>query len=223
MMPFPGDITATSNGTLALSVAAAILYAFLQGQAPSWRRTVVKAAAVALLALLSFVQGGPWLLTAALLASAAGDAALAQEGERPLLAGLAAFLLAHLVYVGLFASRWQSGLELFSAQPWRPAACLLLVVFCAFMLRRLLPALPRQMRLPVIAYVAAIAAMGLAAFGVPGIGAAAGAVLFIASDAILAAQRFLLAGDSPYRAWTGHAVWALYYAAQLLITLAFLL
>mgnify|MGYP001222862387 CR=1 FL=1 len=221
-MPFAGDITSTANGTLALSVVAAILYAFMQAGDPSWRRTAVKTAPVLLLAVLSLVQGGPWLLAAGLLASAAGDAALAQEGERPFLAGLAAFLLAHLLYIVLFIVHWP-GADSFFAEPWRAAAALVLVVFCGLMLRRLLPALPGEMRLPVVAYVAAITLMGLTAFGVPGIGVAAGATLFVASDAILATQKFLLAEASPHRAWTGHAVWALYYAAQLLIALAFLL
>jgi uncharacterized membrane protein YhhN len=222
-MPFAGDLTSSANGTLALSVVAAILYAFMQASAPSWRRTVAKTAPVLLLAALSFTAGGPWLLTAGLLASAAGDAALAEEGERPFLAGLAAFLLAHLLYIGLFATHWRPGFGLFAAAPWRVIAVVALLVFCAFMVRRLLPALSREMRLPVTAYVAAITVMGLAAFGVPGLGVIAGAALFVASDAILATQKFLLAEDSWHRTWTGHAVWILYYAAQLLITLAFLL
>lgn len=222
MTPFPGDITSLPNGTLALSVVAAILYAFMQAQAPSWRRTAAKTAPVVLLAVLSFAVGGPWLLTLGLLASAAGDAALSRDGQRPFLAGLAAFLLAHLLYVALFISFWR-GTSIVTDEPWRAAAGLVVLVFCGAMLRRLLPALPQDMRLPVVAYVAAITAMGIAAFGVPGIGVAAGATLFIVSHAALAVRRFLLPEGSPHRPLAGHAVWVLYYLAQLLIALAFLL
>lgn len=222
MMPFSGDLTSVADGTLVLSVVAAVLYTYMQASAPSWRRLVAKTAPVLLLAVLCFAEGGPWMLAAALLASAAGDAALAQDGERPFLAGLAAFLVAHLLYVGLFLGRWRGG-EALLADPWRPAAAMALLIFCAIVLRRLLPALPHGLRLPVIVYVAAISAMGLAAFGVPGVGVAAGAALFVASDATLAVRHFLLAPDSPHRAWTGPAVWVLYYAAQLLLTLSFLL
>lgn len=221
-MPFAGDISSTANGTLVLSIAAAIFYAFMQDGMPSWRRTVVKTAPVLFLAILSFIEGGPWLLTVGLLASAAGDAALSQEGERPFLAGLAAFLLAHILYIALFLA-FSSDAGIFAAEPWRALAAIVLIAFCVLMLKRMMPTLQAGMRLPVLAYVAAITAMGIAAFGVPGRLVSAGAALFVASDAILAVRKFLMPEPSPHRILTGLAVWILYYAAQLLITLAFLL
>lgn len=223
MMPFPGDISATPNGTLLLAAFFAFFYLLMQAREPSWRRTVAKTAPMLLLAGLSATQGGPWLLTAALLASAAGDAALAQDGERPFLAGLASFLLAHVLYIALFVLHWRPELGLLAAEPWRALAGVALVALCAIMLWRLLPAMPGGMRAPVGAYVATILLMGLASLGVPGGGVALGAILFILSDAILASQKFLLSEDSPHRAWAGPAVWILYCAAQFLITLAFLL
>ena len=48
-------------------------------------------------------------------------------------------------------------------------------------------------------------------------------VLFIASDAILATERFLLAPDAPQRAITGPAIWITYIAAQIAIVLGVLL
>ena len=50
-----------------------------------------------------------------------------------------------------------------------------------------------------------------------------GAILFMASDGLLATEKFLVAAISAHRAWMRFAVWALYYAAQLAITLGFLL
>lgn len=221
-MPFPGDITALPNGTILLSVAAALLYGLAREATPSWRRTLVKTAAVGLLAVLSYLVGGPWLLTVGLALGALGDAALSRDGERAFLAGLVAFLLAHLAYVALFATRWWS-FDLLTAEPWRPAVGVAIVALVAIMLRRLLPAVGGEMRLPVCSYVMAIMLMGLAALGVPGWAAPAGAVLFILSDTTLATEKFLLPGESPHRAWTGLAVWILYYLGQLLIALAFLL
>ena len=49
------------------------------------------------------------------------------------------------------------------------------------------------------------------------------AILFMASDGLIATERFLLAAISPLRVWMRYAVWVLYYAAQLAITLGFLL
>jgi hypothetical protein len=58
MMPFPGGVDSLANGTLLLSVAAALLYLPVQGRPPSLRRTIVKTAAVALLAVLAWIAGG---------------------------------------------------------------------------------------------------------------------------------------------------------------------
>ena len=48
-----------------------------------------------------------------------------------------------------------------------------------------------------------------------------GALLFTASDAILATGRFLVAPESSLQAWMQPAVWVLYYSGQMLITLWF--
>ncbi|MBN9038769.1 MAG: lysoplasmalogenase [Rhizobiales bacterium] len=220
-LPFPGAVTATANGLLLLSLIAAVLYGLAQAREPSWRRSVAKTAAVGLLAVLSAVERGPLLLTAALALGAVGDAALAQRGERAFLAGLAAFLLAHLAYVALFATRWQ-GWDIVTREPWRMALGLALLAVCAFMAVRLRPAVGDALRLPVAAYTAAILAMGLAALLVPGWGIAAGAALFVASDALLATRKFLLAPEAAAGPRLGWAVWASYYLAQALIALILL-
>ncbi len=109
-----------------------------------------------------------------------------------------------------------------SAAPWREALALLAIVAAGLMLRILWPSLPRQMRLAVSAYVVAITMMAVAAATVNPVLVPVGAVLFMISDALLAIERFRLAPDAPQRAWTRPSVWAAYYAAQLLITVALL-
>lgn len=221
MMPFPGGVEAVSNGTLILSAVAAFLYLMMLRRSPSWRRTVAKTAAVTLLAMLAWFEGGPLLLVAALGLSAAGDAFLAREGERPFLSGLASFLAAHLAYVALFVIV-SAGPGILAEEPWRAAIAVAAIASAAFVLRRLWPVVGPALRMPILAYVAAIVAMCLAALTTPAPVVALGAVLFMASDTILAVERFLLPPASVHRTWTGPAVWLLYYAAQALITLGFL-
>jgi sterol desaturase/sphingolipid hydroxylase (fatty acid hydroxylase superfamily)/uncharacterized membrane protein YhhN len=153
---------------------------------------------------------GAWRwLTGALLASLAGDVALMVPGG--FLPGLVAFLVAHLAYLRLFAR--ESG--------WLPsrAAVLATVAFGAVVLAVLWPHLPAGLRVPVAAYVAVISTMGAQAFGRatvlrdgPSFAVAAGAALFMASDTLLAFDRF--AQRLPLA-----PLWILgtYFVAQLLI------
>ena len=221
-MPFAGDITATANGTLLFSVAAALLYGAMVHQPASWRRTVVKTLSVALLALLAWSQDGPLLLVLALAASAAGDAALAAEDESWFLPGLVAFLVAHLLYVALFATGGQ-GFDLVASDMLRGVWAGLILIAAIMLVARLLPAVPNGMRPPVVVYALAITAMGVAALTWRGYALAVGATLFIMSDALLAARKYLIAAGSAHQFWSGYAVWALYYAAQMAIALVILL
>jgi len=222
MMPFPGGIEANANATLLFSFVAAVIYAFALDMPPKLTRTAAKTLAVALLAVLAAMQGSPPLLVAALALSAVGDAFLSRDGEKAFLGGLASFLAAHIVYVALFL-KTGGGLELLSAQSWRGAIALAMAAFSIVMLAALWRRVGPQLRVPIAIYVAAILAMGLSALTTGNAWVIAGAVLFIASDGLLAAERFLLAAISPHRVWMRYAVWVLYYAAQLAITLGFLL
>ncbi|CDX38271.1 conserved membrane hypothetical protein [Mesorhizobium sp. ORS 3359] len=221
MMPFPGGIEANANATLLFSFVAVVIYAFALDMPPKWTRTAAKTLAVALLAVLAAMQGGPLLLVAALGLSAIGDAFLSRDGDKAFLGGLASFLASHIAYVALF-SQAGGGLGLLSAESWRGVIALAMAEFSIVMLAALWRCVGPQLRIPIAVYVAAILAMGISALT----GSAwviAGAVLFIASDGLLATERFLLAAISPQRLWMRYAVWVLYYAAQLAITLGFLL
>lgn len=222
MMPFPGGFDSLANGTLILSLAAAIAYLPAQGRQPSLRRSLVKTGATALLAILAIIEGGPALLVTALVLSTAGDAFLAQDGEKAFLAGLASFLAAHIAYVMLFLAAG-GGLETLAAASWRIVLCALAIAAAIFFLRHLLPAVGWQMRLPVTLYTGAILAMLLAATTVSAPIIIVGALLFVISDTILAIRRFLLTQSSPYQQPLGFMVWTSYYLAQAAITLGFLL
>jgi uncharacterized membrane protein YhhN len=222
MMPFAGGIDANANATLVFSLVAAVIYAFTLNMPPTLARSTAKTLAVSMLAVLAFMQGGPLLLVAALALSAVGDAFLSRDGETAFLGGLASFLAAHILYVPLFLQSG-GGLGLLGAESWRGAIALAMaafgIVMPAALWRRVGPAL----RLPIGVYVAAILAMGVSALTTSNLWVIGGAILFMASDGLVAAERFLLAAISPHRVWMRYAVWTLYYAAQLAITLGFLL
>ena len=222
MMPFDGGVDSVANGTLLLSGLAALLYRGARHYASPLRRMIVKTLAVALLAVLAFIEGGPLLLVAALVLSAAGDAFLAREGETAFLAGLASFLAAHLAYLALFLQAG-GGFEILQVQPWRLVLPVVVLGGAALLLARLMPAVPGRLRVPVTAYVVAILAMMMASSTVANPIVMAGAALFVTSDAILAVETFLLAQASRHRLWTSPALWVLYYLSQAIITLAFLL
>ncbi|WP_137930653.1 lysoplasmalogenase family protein [Mesorhizobium comanense] len=221
-MPFAGGIDANANATLIFSLVAAVIYAFSAGMPPTLGRSAAKTLAVAMLAVLAAMQGGPLLLVAALALSAIGDAFLSRDGEKAFMGGLASFLIAHVVYIALFL-RAGGGLGLIGAEPWRGAVVLAMAVFAIVMLAALWRRVGPGLRIPIAVYVVAILAMGLSALTTSSPLVIGGAVLFMASDGLLATERFLVAAISPHRGWMQLAVWVLYYAAQLAITLGFLL
>lgn len=152
---------------------------------------------------------GAFALMAALLASAAGDAALALQPAQ-MTSGIAAFALAHLVYIGIFAVRIrQDGLR-----PHGWAGAVALTAFGALMLLWLRPDMG-ELRDPATAYTVIITVMAVAAvLARAHLLAAAGALSFLASDAILAAMLFK---DAP--GFAGLAVWVFYFGGQLLLAL----
>lgn len=220
MMPFAGGIQETANATLIFSIAAAVVYGIILDTRPSLLQSAVKTFAVGLLAVLAALQGGPPLLVAALALCAAGDALLSREDDKPFLLGLASFLAAHLLYVALFG--WSGGGAGLLLEPWRAALAIAVAVAALGMLALLWPRVGPSLHLPIAVYSAANAAMAVSALTMGNFMIVAGAVLFVASSGLLGLERFLTAAISRHRDWMRHAVWALYYAAQLLITLGFL-
>ena len=104
----------------------------ISGMPQSLARSAAKTLAVAMLAVLAALQGGPLLLVVALALSAVGDAFLSRDGEKAFLGGLASFLVAHIVYIALFL-RSGGGLGLLGAESWRGAIALALAVFVVVM------------------------------------------------------------------------------------------
>ncbi|MDB5429112.1 MAG: YhhN family protein [Caulobacter sp.] len=207
---------------IVLSAGAALAYGvFLSPRPPSAGRTVIKTLAVAPLAVLVFLENGHPLVAAGLALSALGDAFLAGDPKKWLPFGLGAFLLAHLLYVAVFL---YAGGDIESAfEPLRAIGILATLGAAGAMLAWLWPALGK-MKLAVVAYVAAIAAMVAASLLLPPSywPVMLGALAFFASDGVLSVDLFKglkLAGSARITAW---AIWGLYYLGQVGITAGFI-
>lgn len=198
------------------ALAFGFLYSF-RGEGAA--RAVLKVSGVAILALIAFASGAMWLLWAALAASAVGDAFLAGKPERWLLPGMAAFFLAHVFYVIVF---WQLGEGAGWSWPVKIGQAALVLGGAAY-IRWLMPWLGK-MRVPILAYGAVILMMGAAAISLPAAYrlVTVGALMFIASDAILARQLFCRPVEAPPQKLPSYAVWFLYFFGQAAITLGLL-
>jgi uncharacterized membrane protein YhhN len=171
-------------------------------------RAAGKLGASAVFVALGLATGtaGPFrgAVLAALLLSALGDGLLLSARKGVFLAGLVAFLLAHVAYAAAFAP---------ASRPSAPAA-LGVALATGAALRWLWPHAGR-LRAPVAAYCAAIAVMLWLALGMGHAGVRAGALLFWLSDLAVARNRFVRP------AFANRLVGLpIYYAAQLLLASA---
>jgi uncharacterized membrane protein YhhN len=118
-----------------------------------------------------------------LVLSAVGDALLLSSRRPAFLAGLVTFLVAHVAYAVACAAAGHAS----------PRVGLLVLAVTAAAIGALWPRLG-HMRAPVVAYGAAIGAMLWLALGVDRAEVRAGALMFYASDLLVARDRFVRAG-----------------------------
>lgn len=145
-----------------------------------------------------------WWLLAGLVLSLAGDVFLMLP-ERWFVAGLAAFLVAHLAYI--------TGMVQIDFSGFRALIGVAVVAVMAAVVGRAVVAgaarSDRTMRVPVTAYVTVISAMVIVACGTGEPWLIAAAVLFYCSDSILGWNRFVRPA-----AWMPLAVMVTYHLAQ---------
>jgi uncharacterized membrane protein YhhN len=182
-----------------------------------------KASMALLLALAAaahpIVRERRWLMLA-LVFSAAGDALLAVPWwAASFVLGLAAFLLAHLSFLGALVPLTRELRDSSRSQP-RWIAVAVTGAACAALLVWFWPQLGRDgLRLPVTVYMAVLGAMVCAALlaQLPTLWTAVGAVFFAGSDAMIGIGRFVLGNEA-----LAMPIWWTYAAAQILITAGFL-
>lgn len=191
-----------------------IIRPFVSGDWP----VLFKVLSILLLAALGFRQNV--LLGLALTVSSVGDVLLgvsrigSNGTDQLFLWGLSAFLIAHLLYIVLF--RKFASRAVWKASWLRIGGTLLIPCLLVLLLTTLYASLG-AFRIPVFLYSFVIAAMGVSALfaNVP-VPAGIGALLFIASDSMIALEKFhapILAG--------AQLIWITYYLAQLLIERSF--
>ena len=172
--------------------------------APYPLSVLIKAAGIVLLGLLALHRRAP-LLGVGLLLGALGDIFLALQPTQ-VGPGIGAFGLGHLIYVVLFLGQWRrEGAR--GPLGWVAAAAL-----AAFGLAMLIYLQPHfgPLRVPASIYNGIIIIMVcLALAGRSPTFAWAGALLFVASDSLLAMRMF--AGQLD---WAGPLVWLTYYLGQ---------
>lgn len=207
------------DGMILLVAILAIIGAFLHGDG-RWLHWLAKPATTLLIAGIAWQVHTPAqpfyrrAVLAGMLLSCVGDIALMLPMDA-FVPGLVAFLLAHLCYIAAFRDGLRGGRGLV-------AASVLLGAFAALNVLGLWPHLPAPMRIPVLAYVVVLASMAVLALArtwarpqaaapepCSARWAATGAVLFVASDSLLAWDRF--AGGLPLASLL---VLSTYYAAQ---------
>lgn len=172
------------------------------------------AATAALVLAAQFLAGGPserrsWFI-AALVLSLLGDVFLMLEPEE-FIAGLVAFLLAHLAYIAGFAV----GPDLSALPVWLGIA--IAAAFAATVGSVVIARSPPSLKVPVALYMTVICAMVVAAIAAGPLLAVVGAMLFLASDSILGWRKFVQ--EQP---WMPVAVMTTYHAAQALLVLSLL-
>ena len=152
------------------------------------------------------------VLLSGLLLSFLGDAFLIGETQTAFLAGLSAFLLAHLAYVAAFfvnGVSWR----------WAGTAAVPVIGIALAVAYWLSPHIAPHLAVPVRVYIVVISAMVIAAFGTRGKEGSklilAGALLFFLSDLSVAALR-VLQTDFPTYIWG----LPLYYAGQLCLAIS---
>ncbi|UYM18476.1 lysoplasmalogenase [Endozoicomonas euniceicola] len=195
------------------------LYIVFMEQLSGFMGAGIKALPVILLMfLVSWRLAGVWrsAMVVALLFSAGGDILLSfSHGSRHssdlFLAGLGSFLMAQLVYAGLFWTHRTSG-------PGRVGLVIFAFVFMSVAGLLVVP-YTGDMQAPVMAYILAIGAMlmGAAICDRPVNRLFAGALLFALSDLVIAVNKFIM----PF-AWSGIVIMATYYMAQYFIVVGVL-
>ena len=192
---------------LVASLAAALIYPLLwDAEVPEAARVAVKGLGVALLAVLAATQARSrdgWLLAAVLGFGALGDVLLDIRFE----AGVAAFALGHVVAIALYWRNRRRELA-FSRRAFAAALALFGTIMPFFLFDaddpRLLGLLVYSLLLTSMAAMAWLSRFPRYRTGL-------GAVMFVVSDALIAARMGPLAGA----AWAGIAIWLLYYVGQL--------
>lgn len=204
--------TSLTIAALAAAVAGLLVAEWRQSRIGVWIMKPLASTLFIAIALQSgaLSSGFGQLILLALVLSWFGDVFLIGERSAAFIAGLSAFLLAHVAFAAAFLTQPLEFVPMVYAG-------LLMAIVARVVLGWLWPGLPPALRLPVIAYVLVIALMVAVAGGTissHGLLLLAPAVVFAASDIFVARERFVQSS-------LVNRLWGLplYYGAQLAFAL----
>ncbi len=202
------------SATLAIACLALVVLLYLDLWVPAAAAKLIASSAFIAVAIMS----GAWqstfgkFLLAGLALSWCGDMFLIGDSRNASLAGLVAFLLAHVAYVAAFIRHGYS-------RTWTLLSAVPVAIIAVVTYNWLQPHIPAELDTPVRSYIAVISLMVVYAFGTRGAGGTklilAGALLFYLSDLSVAALR-LVQTDWP----TYILGLPLYYGGQLCLALS---
>jgi len=197
-----------------LAIAFAIIFLILRWRPFFLTRPIVKAGMAVLLAVYCMDTQPPLSMMAAGFAlSAIGDYFLDMQGENWFLPGLIAFFCAHMAFA-IYLFGHMAPISAFTMFDWGISAALLGASLGFYVWLR--PSLPYDMQIPVGAYSLIIMVMGITAMNtsLPSLLVPFGALLFIASDVVLAVERFKFSFHLDKQ-----INWALYASGQILLAI----
>jgi len=178
----------------AVCIGALVVLLFYEARRPSQRRYPKMVASTAFVAVAVSVGALDTtfgtIIVVGLALSWLGDLFLALDGRGPFVAGLVSFLLGHIAYTVAFTDR---GLGDHLYLPVAAAALIAIPIG-----RWLMPTVPRELKGPVVAYIAVISAMVVTAISTNVASAdwriPTGAIAFYLSDIGVARDRFAAPG-----------------------------
>lgn len=199
---------------VAIACLALVALLFLDLRIPAAAAKLIASSAFIGVAILS----GAWQSTygrfvlVGLLFSWCGDMFLIGDSRDAFLAGLVAFLFAHVAYVAAFIRHGYN-------RTWALLSAIPVAIIAVVVYNWLQPHIPAELDTPVRSYIAVISLMVVYAFGTRGAGGTklilAGALLFFVSDLSVAALR-LVQTD-----WPTYALGLpFYYGGQLCLALS---
>jgi uncharacterized membrane protein YhhN len=199
-----------ARGLLVVSLLFGLSYPLVWGLGwPEGVTTAWKGAGVGLLALLAALEArnpDGWLLAGLLGFGALGDILLVGS----LTAGAIAFMIGHVIAIGLFLRNRRERLSV------SQRALAFLVIPASVLIAWSLPS-DRGQAPGVALYALFVAAMAAAAWTsrFPRYRVGIGAMMFLASDLLIFARMGPLEGA----VWVSLAIWLIYYSGQVLVTL----
>lgn len=185
-----------------------IACALLQLLAIAFHGDWIRFATKPMLMLILLFAGSRWWINAAIFFSWLGDIFLLGEGQQYFLAGLGAFLLAHVCYL-VFFYRWRKNRQPVPA--WNTYAIAGMGLYVGIFYFFLAPHLEAVLKIPVFVYACVIATMFVFSC-FTNRACTTGAAFFLLSDSLLAINSFV----QPFAA-APLLIMATYAAAQALI------